>query len=142
MYCIVLYYAAPNVMSESNCKGQMPYISEIECTRISFTINVKINLGWRINSTECLCVRWSLSQWGIIQLNPFPKQTRMNECTCLCFLRDSTGLAVNAHNGLLVRMMNKSTAFPFSVAHVMGRVQSVLPPGIWKQTVWKRKIRN
>lgn len=60
----------------------------------------------------------------------------MDKRTCLCFFRDSTGLAVNVHNGLLVKMMNTSTAFPFSVAHVMGSVQSVLPPGIWN-TWWK-----
>lgn len=51
------------------------------------------------------------------------------EHTCLCFFKDSTGLTVSVHRGLLVRMMNTSTDFPFSVAHVMGSVQSVLPLG-------------
>lgn len=53
--------------------------------------------------------------------------------TRLCFCRVSTGLAEKGHSRLLVRMMNTSAALPFSVAHVTGSVQSVLPLGTFER---------
>lgn len=51
--------------------------------------------------------------------------------TSRCFRRQSTGLTLNIQIGLLVRMMNRSTLFAFSVAQMMGRVKSVQPSGTW-----------
>lgn len=51
--------------------------------------------------------------------------------TSRCFRRQSTVLTLNIQIGLLVRMMNRSTLFAFSVAQMMGRVKSVQPSGTW-----------